>query len=703
MECRSAHRASSREGGTIATMTSATPVTAPYGSWTSPISPHLLAEGGLALGGLQAVDGRLFWLEMRPVEGGRYVLVQRTPNGSIADVTPPAANARTLVHEYGGGPYALHAAPGGVTTVVFSEFADQRLYRQEVAPNGVAAPPQPLTPPPPAPRALRYADARVTPDGRSLIAVRERHETDNVANELVRLALEGDGSSLVLDGDHDFCAAPRLSPDGRLVAWLSWDFPDMPWDSTQLWVAPLTASGLGERRLVAGGSEESILQPAWDADGRLHFISDRSGWWNLYRVDDPCAQGGEPASATALAPLAAEFAKAPWTLGMSSYAFLGDGRIICIYSQDGHDHLGLIQPLSLGVQPLPCAFTVMSGIAVSGDLIAVIGGTAAQGPAVALYDLAGGSLEVVRRGTTAAIDPACIAAPHALVFPTSYEPGAVHGPLLDELERSGGELFAHALHYPPTNPDFQGPPDELPPLIVMCHGGPTSAREAILSLDVQFWTSRGCAVVDVNYGGSTGYGRAYRERLRYNWGVVDTVDCINAARHRVARGDADPARIAIQGGSAGGYTTLNALARHDFFAAGASSFGISDLAVFADGGTHKYESQYFYGLLGRYPEHAARYHERSPINHIETIRVPLLLLQGLEDAIVPPHQSELIAAELRARGLPFAYLAFAGEQHGFRKAETIVRAFSATLSFYGRVFGFTPADSIEPLPLENLD
>jgi dipeptidyl aminopeptidase/acylaminoacyl peptidase len=553
----------------------------------------------------------------------------------------------------------------------------------------------------------------VTPDGRTLICVRERHDGTGVVNELVAVPTgntreSGGGEPDVLATGRDFYAAPRISPDGCTLAWLSWDHPQMPWDGTELWVAALTAAGLGAACRVAGGPAESIVQPAWSADGRLHYISDRSGWWNLYRVDDQDAKpddagAASPASATALAPLAAEFAKPAWVLGLQSYAFLDDGRIVGIFSQDGVDRLALIESDRPGVRPLPCAYTTLSGVAVTGETVAVIGGSATQGPTVALLDVTNGDLEPIRHGTAVSVDPGYLSRPEPISFPTSYEPGSVSGPIVEELAAAGGELRAHALYYPPSNRDFRAPDGERPPLIVMSHGGPTSSREAILSLDVQFWTSRGVAVVAVNYGGSNGYGRAYRERLKGNWGIVDTVDCINAARHLVARGDVDPARIAIQGGSAGGYTTLNALTRYRFFAAGASSFGLADLELFGSGGTHKFESQYLAGLVGPYPELAAVYRERSPIQHVRDISCPVILLQGLDDAIVPPAQAEIIVAALQANGLPYAYLAFAGEQHGFRKAETIVRAEEAVLSFYSRVFGFRPDDDLAPLRIENLD
>jgi dipeptidyl aminopeptidase/acylaminoacyl peptidase len=709
---------------------------APFGSWRSPITARLIAESGIGLGLVRAAADSLFWVEMRPLEDGRYVVVRRGPDGAIADVTPRGHNSRTLVQEYGGGMYTAHAGGGG-TMVIWSELSDQRLYRQDVTADGSASEPRPITPEPEAPRALRYADGRVTPDGRTLICVRERHEGDAVTNELVALPTDGSAAPRMIACGHDFYGAPRLSPDGRRLAWLSWDHPQMPWDGTELWTADLTAAGeLAAERRVAGGPTESVLQPDWSPDGRLHFVSDRSGWWNLYRLDEEAA--------TALAPLPVEFAKPAWVFGMQNYGFLPDGRIVAYFSGDGIDGIGLIGSAGSGgsggllsdggarsaddagvpacareadaLRPIDCPLTTFSSLAVLGDEVAVIAGGSATAAALLLLDPLTGALTEVRRSKSVDVDPAYVSAVEPIEFPTRYAPGSVAGPLAEELaavERldgvgtvggaSGEALTAHALYYPPANADLAGPADEKPLLLVMSHGGPTAAHETLLDLEIQFWTSRGIAVVDVNYGGSTGYGRAYRERLRGNWGVVDTVDCINAARYLAERGDVDPARLAIQGGSAGGYTTLNALTRHRFFAAGASYFGLADLEAFATGGTHKFESRYLDGLVGPYPERADVYKERSPINHVADISCPVIVLQGLEDEIVPPAQAEIIVAALADKGLPYAYLAFEGEQHGFRKAENIVRAQEAELYFYGRVFGFTPADEIAPVPIENLD
>jgi len=694
---------------------------APYGSWRSPVTAKLLAEGGVGTMWPQSVGQSLYWAEMRPLEEGRYAVVRRGPGGDNAEVTPPGMSARTLVHEYGGGAYVAFRNERGGESVIFSGFADQRLYRQDLAPGGAAgepggAPaeprwsaPHPITPAPPAVRAWRYADGRVTHGGELLVCIRERHEADgSVVNELVSLPPDGSAPPRIVAQGHDFYAAPRPSPDGASLAWLCWDHPLMPWDGTELCVAALAADGtLSGERVVAGARQESVLQPAWSPTGRLHFASDRSGWWNLYVAEPAAATDGGPPQARPLAPRAAEFAKAPWVFGLQHYAFLGDGTIVTSYTENGSDHLALIGPAAdepaadrtadrtarsrhtgsatVVLRAIPTAYASIASLTALGDHIGMVAASHTESAHVVDLEPRSGACIVVRRGRPAPVDPGYVSRAEPIAFPTE------------------GGLTAHANYYAPTNPAFVPPTDERPPLLVVSHGGPTSAHEAALSLDVQYWTSRGFAVVDVNYGGSTGYGRAYRERLRGQWGVVDTVDCIEAARYLIARGDADPARVAVRGASAGGYTTLNALTRFRFFTAGASYFGLADLEAFAHGGTHKFESRYLDSLVGPYPETLDTYRERSPINHVDSLSCPVIVLQGLEDAIVPPAQAEMIVAALSRKGLPHAYLPFAGEQHGFRKAANIVRAQEAELFFYGRVFGFAPDDEIEPLAIANLD
>ena len=640
---------------------------APYGAWRSPISADLLVTAGVSLGYLHVTKDAVYWVEGRPLEKGRYVIVKRTPDGTISDETPADYNARTLVHEYGGGAYIVHD-----DIVYFANFTDQRLYRQ--TPTSA---PQPITPEPSTPRSLRYADLRITPDGRWLVCVRESHQTDGrVVNELVALPTDGAGEPHVLTTGYDFYGAPRISPDGRQLAWLCWQNPQMPWDGTELWVAPLeTEAKLGPARHVAGSVTESLFQPEWRADGVLHFISDRTDWWNLYREVDGKIE--------AVAPYAAEFGEAYWVFDLCRYVFLADQSIVCIYSEDGIERLGRITPHSQQIEPIACEYTALHWVRTDGNILWLIGGSPTSGSTIFSLDPTKQTLTPVKQGMKVDVDPAFFSIPQPIEFPTE------------------NQQTAHALYYPPTNPHYQGPANERPPLIVICHGGPTSATNAQLSLSVQFWTSRGIGVVDVDYGGSTGYGRAYRERLRGNWGIVDVMDCINAARYLIAQDKVDGQRVAIRGGSAGGYTTLRALTWQNFFAAGASHFGLAELESFVYD-THKFEARYLDGLIGPYPAQKALYYDRSPVNFADQLNTPVILFQGLEDKIVPPSQAETMVAALQAKKLPHAYMAFEGEQHGFRKAENIIRTSEAELYFYGKVFHFDPADEIEPFEIENL-
>jgi dipeptidyl aminopeptidase/acylaminoacyl peptidase len=639
---------------------------APYGAWRSPVTTDLLAGAAVSLNQLFTSGRDVYWIEGRPLEKGRSVLIRRTPDGQTQAVTPTDQNTRTMVHEYGGGAYVVQGE-----TIYGCNFADQRLYRLQ--PD---EPPVPISPEPPAARSLRYADARVPPDGRHLICVRERHEADGVINELIALATDGSGESQIIASGYDFYSHPRISPDGRRLVWLCWQNPQMPWDGTELWIADLQPDGsLHNAHHVAGGPNESLCQPEWSPEGVLHFISDRTNWWNLYRVVEGQIE--------AVAPIEAEVGEPQWVFGQSRYVFLPGGRIACLYTQHGFDHIGLIQPGSQQIEPVPCDYTALHWLRTDGERLWLIGGSPTSGSTVFALDPSTGAIEVVKQGLQVDVDPAFFSVPQPIEFPTE-----------------GGKT-AHALFYPPTNPLYAAPASERPPLLVICHGGPTGATSAQLSLGVQYWTSRGFGVVDVNYGGSTGYGRDYRQRLNGNWGIVDVMDCINAARYLINQGLADARRVAIRGGSAGGYTTLRALTWQDFFAAGANYFGLAELEVFVDD-THKFEARYLDTLVGPYPAEKARYIERSPVNFVDNITAPVIVFQGLEDKIVPPSQSEIIVDALDRKGLPHAYLAFEGEQHGFRKAETIIRANEAELYFYGRVFGFHPADEIEPVEIKNL-
>ncbi len=480
----------------------------------------------------------------------------------------------------------------------------------------------------------------------------------------------------MLAAGHDFYATPRLSPDGTRLVWLTWDHPNMPWDGTDLWQATIGDDGsLGEPVHLAGGPKESIFQPHWTAEGVLYFVSDRSGWWNLYRLVDG---GDEP-----VCPLPAEFGQPQWVFGMSTYGFTDDNRLVGAVNENGSWSLKTIDLDSGTMHDCRLPFTVIAQVRVTGHEAVFLGASPDMEPSIVRADLNLGGYEILKSSGSIDIDHGHFSRPQQIAFPTS-----------------DGQA-AHAFYYPPTNPDHAGPADELPPLLVKSHGGPTSATTNALDLRIQYWTNRGFAVVDVNYGGSTGYGRDYRQRLDGQWGVVDVEDCIHAARYLVGQNKVDGRKLVIRGGSAGGYTTLAALTFHDLFAAGASYYGISDLETMTTD-THKFESRYLDRLVGPYPQERQRYSDRSPIHFTDQLSCPLILFQGLEDKVVPPDQSERVRDALRAKGLPVAYLEFAGEQHGFRRAATVKRTLEAELYFYGRILGFTPADPIEPVTIENL-
>jgi len=658
----------------------------PFGTWPSPITAQVAASQGLRLAA-PVVDGdEIYWLEARPAEGGRNVVVRSAADGVLQEMTPAGFNVRSRVHEYGGGSYVVH---GG--TVFFSNFADQRLYRVDRP-----APGSPLTPVPITPEGRwHFADAAVDAARGRLICVREDHTVDGreCVNALVAVSIDGSsGAGRVLAEGDDFYSTPRLSPDGAQLAWISWQHPNMPWDGTELWLADVAAGGaLTNARRVAGGDTESIYQPGWSPGGELLFVSDRDGRWRLYAVRGPGFVRGagslDPAVIEAVHPAPpadAEVGRPQWILGTVTWAFISPTRLVVSHTREGRWFLGcaeldtgVFRELAPGIEPGPY-------LAPGGEEVVFVAGSATGFDAVIALGVASGAVRTLRTVPGALVDEGFLSVPETVWFPTA-----------------NGQR-AHLFYYPPHNRDCTPPPGERPPLVVISHGGPIAAADSTLDYGVQFWTSRGFAVADVNYGGSTGFGRDYRRRLNGQWGIVDVLDCIRATEFLVAEGKADPARLIIRGGSAGGFTTLAALTGYpEVFKAGASYFGVSDLeALMHD--SHKFEARCLDILVGPYPAQKTLYEERSPIHHVDRLQCPLILLQGLDDKVVPPNQSEMMADALRRKGRPVAYITFAGEQHGFRKAENIIRSLEAELYFYGAVFGFAPADRIEPVAIDNL-
>ena len=638
------------------------PVTRPYGTWPSPVTADALVQGSVRLGGVAMVDGAVYWLEGRPLEGGRNVLVRRQDDGGLRDHNAAPFNIRSRVHEYGGGAWLV-----AQNRVWFSHDADRRIY--EIAGD---EPPRALSPE----GTFRYADMVLDEKRARLLCVREDHSTADrePQNAIVAVDLH-DGKMEIIASGQAFYSNPRLSPDGTRLAYLAWDHPRMPWDGTGLFVCGVAAGGaVGEAMKVAGGASESVFQPEWSPSGELYFVSDRSGWWNLYRMD-----GDDVVN---VLPMDAEFARPQWVFGMRTYGFSGDGGVVACCCRQGIWEL-LAVSRGGSSRSVTTAFTDIDDIAVSGDRAILTAGAPDRPGAVVALDLNSGAFEVLRASTEVALEDAYV---------STYEPIRF---------ATGRGEEAHGFFYAPKNPEFAGPATESPPLIVIGHGGPTGATSTTLRLAIQFWTTRGFAVLDVNYRGSTGFGRAYRESLYGEWGVADVADCVHGAQHLVNQGRVDGDRLIIRGNSAGGYTTLAALTFHDVFKAGASYYGIGELEALARD-THKFESRYLDQLVGPYPESSKLYAQRSPLNFTELLCCPVIFFQGLEDEVVPPNQAQMMVEALQDKGIPVAYLAFEGEQHGFRKAETIIRTAEAELYFYGRVLGFPPSDEIEPVEIINL-
>jgi dipeptidyl aminopeptidase/acylaminoacyl peptidase len=638
----------------------------PYGSWKSPITTEMITSQGVRIGHACLDGDDLYWSESRPMEGGRLTVMKRSPSGELSDLIPVPYNGRTRVHEYGG---ASHIVVDGV--LYFTNFADQRVYRMTDGDVSQAVTPE---------EDIRLGEFIHDPARNRLIAVREDHTTSasepvNSIGALDLSAHEPAPSTVLVEG-HDFFSNPALSPDGSKLAWLAWNHPNMPWDGTELWIGDIDAGGnVTNPLMIAGGPEESIFQPQWSPSGDLYFVSDRTGWWNLYRH--------HPDGDVNLCPEEAEFGLPNWQLGMSTYAFAGPDVIVAASTRDGKWALGTFELTSGDYTPIRMPSTTLQGVLAGPGYAIVQAASPIEAVALVRIDLATQSIEVLRRSSTSVIDRGYLSVPGAITFPTS-----------------DGEV-AHGFFYPPQNQDFAAPEGELPPLIVESHGGPTGSTDTGLDVKLQYWTSRGFAVLDVNYRGSTGYGRAYREQLNDKWGIADVDDCVYGALHLVSEGLVDGDRLIIQGWSASGYTTLAALAFRDEFKAGASHYGISELEAMVKD-THKFESRYLDGLIGPYPEAIGIYKERSPIYYVDQLSCPLILFQGLEDKVVPPNQAQMMYDAVNEQGLPVALVMFEGEQHGFRKAENIRRSLDGQLYFLSRVFGFEPADEIEPVPIANL-
>ena len=637
--------------------------TAPYGSWKSPITTDLITAKSISLVE-SLIDGDdIYWIESRPSESGRYVIMRREANGNMVECTPADFSARNAVHEYGGGAFAVSDGQ-----IYFCNFHDQRVYRHRANES-----PQALT----VNEKYRYADLIVDKKRERLICIREDHTGEGEAvNSIVSVKMSEANDGVILVSGNNFYSSPRISPDGNRIAYLTWSHPNMPWDGCELWVADINEDGsLQNQTLVTGSASESISQPEWSPDGVLHFVAEPDGWWNLYRWKDGKIE--------ALCPMQAEFAEPQWVFGMFAYDFVSPTKILCRYTQNGIWHLAWLDTNSKKLTQIEIPFTDVFDVRCGKDFAIFQGGSPTQPLTLVRMDTKTEKMEYIKQAFVVSVDKEYFSAGQSISFPTT------------------GDKTSHGIYYAPRNKDYDGPEGDAPPLLVFSHGGPTSAALTTLRYAIQFWTSRGFAVLDVNYGGSTGYGREYRQRLNGNWGVVDVDDCSNGALHLVKQGLANPEHLAIRGGSAGGYTTLACLAFRDVFKAGASHFGISELEVFVKD-THKFESRYLYTLVGPYPERKDLYYERSPINYVQKFNCPLILFQGDEDKVVPPSQSQMMFEALRGREIPVSYVLFNGEQHGFRKADSLKRALEGELYFYSKIFNFELAEPVPPVEIENL-
>lgn len=652
-------------------------MTNPYGAWKSPITAGMVASAGARFGDVQ-IDGEdLYWIESRPDQGGRNTIMRYIPGSGVAEILPQPWNARSTAHEYGGGAMLAH---GGI--IYFSHFGDQQIYRFAPGKSPEAVTNE---------KNMRYADFIMDRRRKRLIMAREDHSQPGKepANALAALPLIGGGKTEILVSGKDFYSSPRLSPDGSQLAWLAWNHPNMPWDATELWVADIRQDGsLENHRKIAGGADESVFQPEWSPQGVLYFVSDRAaptgsaqaGWWNLYKLQNGRV---EPLLEMDAAAPPAEFGFPQWVFGMSAYGFESEECLICGYTRGGIWYLARLDVAGRKLEALAVPCSAISQVRAGSGKAVVSGASPTQIPSLVEINLQTGNHRVLRRSGELTIGPGYFSLPEAITFDT------------------GGGQKAHGFFYPPRNQDFTAPEGAAPPLIVMIHGGPTAAADTGLKLKIQYWTSRGFAALNVNYRGSSGYGRAYRELLNGQWGVADVEDCVYGAKYLAERGRVDATRMIITGGSAGGFTALAALTFHDVFSAGSIYYGISDLEALARD-THKFESRYTDRLIAPYPEKREIYAQRSPIHFIDRLARPVIFFQGMDDKVVPPNQSERMVQALRKKKIPVAYLTFQGEGHGFRRSENLRRALEAEYYFYARVFGFEIPDKIDAIAIENL-
>ena len=635
-----------------------------YGSWESTITPEKITEGGLRFSEIRSNGSDLYFLEGRPEESGRYVIVKQASDGKISDAIPKEFNSRNAVHEYGGGSYAV-----GQKNIYFTNWNDQRIYKV----NGENV--NPITKEPPFEKSIRYSDLTLSIDEEWLFCVRETHfEKEEAKNELVAISTT-ENSQIVLCTGRDFYSSPRINPTNKEICWLEWDHPNMPWDGTELFIANFDLDGLSEIKFIDGSKNISIIQPEWSDSGELIYISDESGWWNLKKYSenttatilDEETDHGEPA----------------WNFGVRTY-FLKDDYIY-LRGSSKNNNKGLIRKINISgeiIEEIEVLHTSIGGLTHHENKALYIGASPVSNSEIVSYDLMKKNEETIKESNPVKIDIEEISIPEEISFPTTQN------------------AIAYGYFYKPKNKNFQGESEEKPPLLVISHGGPTSATSNALNLSIQYWTNRGIAVADINYRGSTGYGKKFRDSLKGNWGVYDTDDCIAAVDHLSEKGLVDSSRVAIKGGSAGGYTTINALTFHDRFAVGATYYGIADLSVFIDD-THKFESKYLESLIGKYPEEKEKYYERSAINFTDQLSCPMIIFQGTEDKIVPPSQAEIMAQGLRDKKIPFSLIMYEGEQHGFRQSKNIISSLESEIYFYSKVLGFKPFDKLKEVEIEN--